>query len=157
RVKGGGVRYYTIQVEQDGVVLAAVDPLALGLRHEIALQLAKDLTTQLASLRSSRGEVCSKSVWPIFCDSSPAHTACPYSAGSVDRRPEAAQSSAPQKRAARVRARTAPYRHRSRATGRSPGRRAHPPVPASRRPVPEDEPARRRLLDLLGRQSLVLA
>jgi hypothetical protein len=33
RVKGGGVRYHTVEIKKDGVVLVATDALAIRLRH----------------------------------------------------------------------------------------------------------------------------
>src|SRR6516165_9675920 len=101
----------------------------------------------------------SKSAQPVSRGSSRAQTGCPYSAESVDPHSRATRSSAPRKRAADGRARTMRCCRRPRGTGLSPGPLAHPLAPAPRHQGthPGRSASRAPIVDLLRRQSLVVA
>jgi hypothetical protein len=56
RVESGSVRYYTIEIKKNGVVLVTIDALALGPRHEsLSCYSAPERRTGLAAIWSRRG------------------------------------------------------------------------------------------------------
>src|SRR5262245_39890487 len=109
--------------------------------------------------QSRREEASSKSAQPVFRGSSRAQTGCPYQQEVLTPahgQPDPARRENTQQVAVREQCGVA---------GDRAGPRYHPVYPrtnllrrlATRAPISEDQPARRRLLDLLGRQSLVVA
>ena len=124
------------------------------------LPVVGDYFTHLSLLfAANQGEARSRPSRRVYPGNSRVRTACPYPIGSAARKPRAIQSSALRGRAAHGRARTADITFCGACSGNHPVRpRTHLlrrlPTWAS---IPEDQPALRSLVDLLGCQSLIFA